>query len=186
MARFRRRFTRRSYPQRKKIWVRDAVEQVSPVPSSHFRRDILADFRTQAGLSINLPGFTLGPFKIRIGIRFDITAATPNLTQADGYLVGLVVDQVDATATLAPLPASVPNADWAWYQWYPLAPTDDVIVEAANAATNVQVVKTIEIDCKSMRKIEEVGQTMWLVVEGTGNAVIDEFTSYVQTLARLP
>lgn len=183
MPYYRRRRNFRRGSARKKIWVRDIVEAVTPVPDTIFRRDLLADFRTQAGLSINLPGFTLGPFKIKIGIRFDISVAAVTFTQDDGYVVGIVVDDINATA---PSPLTSPNVDWAWYSWYPLSPPDDVSVVSTAAPTNTSLLRSIEIDAKSMRKIEEVGQTAWLVVEATGNAHIDEITEFSSVMARLP
>jgi len=143
----------------------------------------MADFRTQMGITINLPGFTLGPFKIKIGIRFDITTAAVTFTQDDGYLVGLVKDNVSATP---PLPSAEPNADWAWWAWYPLVPPEQVQLASTAVPATTTILRTLEIDCKSMRKASEVGETMWLVVERTGNVVISEISEYTSTLVRLP
>ena len=174
----------RVVPQRRKrVWARDAVEAVTPADQDIFTRDLLSDFRTAMGISVNLPGFTIGPIKIKISIRFDISVVNQPQTQAEGYMVGLIVDTIQGGP---PDIFAEPNADWMWWSWYPLTPPDDVSTVSTTVPANTRLVSSIEIDCGSKRKLEEVGQTLFLVVQTTGEAEIGQITEFTSSLVFLP
>jgi hypothetical protein len=146
-----------------------------------YDRDLLADFRTSLGININLPGFTIWGIKIRISIRFDITTI---YNQAFGYTVGLVVDDINGTP---PDPNVDVNSDWMWRTWYPLLPPTDIgQFSTTTAPTNTMFVRTVEIDCKSHRKMEEVGQSLFLVLSTTGGLELTEVTHQADVLVLLP
>ena len=175
---FRSRSIRATSPRRKKVWARTIQTDTNPADVPYFV-DLMEDFRTAMGITINLPGFTVGPIKIKIGLRFDIEVVQ---SQQMGYTVGLVVSDLAGTP---PNPQIQPDVDWMWWAWYPLVPPQEQVLVSSTPVAQT-VLTSIEIDCNSMRKMEEVGQTLFLVISATGGAIVDAVTTQGSTMVRLP
>lgn len=106
-------------------------------------------------------------------VRLDLTVLTP--TAPGGLLYGVRVADVDQATDLAVAPTygpgSRPHLDWmAW---------GTVLTESSSA----RAVK--EVDVRSMRKVEELGETLVLSVE---NAGVDSITwgGAISVLVMLP
>lgn len=128
--------------------------------------DLLADFRTLMGVTAGPVGLTVMRIRLFIEWRADQTNDSISI-QANGLYYGIkVMDLLDAstqetTEVPARGPMLSPHDDWmAWGQ-----------VNTKSAlnigAPSYQYAGWSEIDVRSMRKIDELGQTLVLQVQST-------------------
>lgn len=169
--------TRRFRPtaRRKLIWAR-GQDVINPalVPAAGTAADLLAQFRTDGGSS-------LGCTVTRVLLDLQLVW-TNDITTTDQMAVGLLVDQIQANQLEVPRPGVEPHADWMYWRRTGVAPVDLAITPSSTAA---QV--GLSIDVKSQRKMEELGQTLWLVIDPTfGGTTTLSVTVNSSVLLRLP
>lgn len=117
-------------------------------------QDLLATFRTQAGITAGPVGLTV------MRMRFAVSSQAFPFASAPQMIFGVrVMDQQEATlaeldATSYSPAVSDPHADWMCFE--PFGPR--------SAATSVLGVVEHHIDVRSMRKLDELGQTLVAVL----------------------
>lgn len=140
--------------KRKLVWARTGSTAAAlPAGASAQVIDVLENFRANMGILLGLPGVTI------MRVRVDAFAA--NLT-AGGFPFWLGLKTMDrttftellgdATARLNASPQRDLHSDWMmWKACYPNHGSD--------ATTGVPNATTVEIDVRSMRKMDELGET---------------------------
>lgn len=144
---------RRVGSRRKFIWARSTEATVSGTGTSV---DLLADFRTNLGITAGPIGITVVRVRGAFQVAYD-TAAT--FTASTGVMVGLVVASRNLAAANVPKAGTGPNEDWMWHQWYPIGLGLD------KGATDDDTIMGYMLDIKAMRKIQEADQTLWFSID---------------------
>lgn len=148
----------RGVPPRKRIWARE-TGSVTLAASANNSVDLMADFKTAYGANAVLGG-TVARIRGEIGIYPSATLDT-----VASWAVGIIV----APVGFAGDPITEPDADWMYYKRRGYK----VIFKATgNAVTTSQSNPFLwELDVKSMRKLEELQQQLYLVFSnGAGSA----------------
>jgi len=153
--------------KRKLVWVRGAVADVATASSGHI--DLFSAFRTTAGITINLPGITIAGIRIRITIRVDDSAT---VDAAAGILFGASVQTLGITPTTTPVTQK--ELDYMLYQWCPLAMSSSIVTQGVPSSGSLY---SFDISTKSKRRMEEVGQTLWLDWGTTGSISIEAISA---------
>lgn len=170
----RKRFFRRSRSARRKlIWVHGLDTDLATTTTGAI--DVLSDFRTVMGITANFPGATIARIRGAVQYIYDPAVAATSLS---GLLVGFVVNEIGLAS---PQPLANPNADWMYREWLPDAQPGQVIDPAAGAA-----MASWQFDVKSMRKLEEVNQTLVFTWIRTSTPNLDELTVSTSVLLMLP
>ena len=87
-----------------------------------------------------------------------MTISTAVGTVDTGVWVGVRVDDIGAATTPpAESPLTTPHADWLY--WRRLPDVRETVAVAATSSTSYQ------IDIKSRRRLHEIGDTFWLVLD---------------------
>jgi len=150
--------------RRKTQWARFTINDVAPALAGS-TYDLLASWRTAAGITLNLPGITIGRIRFKVSITITVPAAT---AANDGCLMALGL-QDQTLATLAGSPNANPPVtqpyDIDYMLWDQLYRTEAVSAGEASAIANVLYK---EYDIRSMRKIHNLGQTLGLSFQPTG------------------
>lgn len=147
----------RSGPRRKLIWARmtPAVSSLTiGVADGAESQDLLQTFRTQAGITAGPVGLTV------MRMRFNISSAavsSPVTGLAPQYIWGVrVMDTTEAglaEVNAVPYsPVSDPHADWMCFEPFGVLST--------NGGTAGNWIVEHSIDVRSMRKFQELGQTL--------------------------
>jgi len=169
MARARRTF--RPTPRRKRVWADSQIIDTGFAESALRSNDLLNGYRA-AGGSTN--GVTVQ--RTIIDIVWTINEAH---TFADDLTLALIKGTT-ATADVAD-PVLEQYADWAWIQTSYAGESHGLVT--ADAAMH------LHIDTSTMRKIDEIGETWWLIIKGTAPQTADATYDYyarVRTLLLLP
>lgn len=165
--------------RRKLIWARNG--DISAPTAAGDAIDLLADFRADGGSSL---GATITRTHLTFQIFWNNYAPVGTANQ---LFVGLIVDQLQADQSEVPRPAVELHADWMYWKAHPAVPEYSALTSAVGGATTTSLVSTVVIDSKSQRKCEELGQTLWLVLDptytGTATATISWSSS---VLLKLP
>jgi len=159
-------------PRRKRIWADTQVTDLGFAEDALRSDDLLADYRAEAGA--NGTGLTVQR-TIVDGVFFINEAHTPE----DFLTVGLIKG-TKATADVAD-PITEPYADWAFLK--------TIYSGAGHGLVTADVAQTFQIDTATMRKVDEIGETWWLIYRGS--APITATATYtlrarVRTLILLP
>ena len=109
--------------------------------------------------------------RMRGRLSAQVSAAPTFLTD---MTVGAIVLPRTIPAVDIPTPVTDLHADWLMWQ-----PMDGFGQGAASAAGF-----SVEIDVRSQRKMDEVGETLWLAWEGTG--LTTSLAWSISTLVKLP
>lgn len=170
MARGRRRLI--TAPKRKRIWADTQVTDLGFAEDSLRSDDLLADYRAEAGSA----GTGLTVQRTIISLAWFINEAH---TPEDFLTVGLIKG-TKATADVAD-PITEPYADWAFLRTQ--------FSGDGHGLVTADVVQTMSIDTPVMRKVDEIGETWWLIYRGS--APITATATYslrarVRTLLLLP
>ena len=133
--------------------------------------DLLTDFRTAGQYGAQPLGTTIT--RIRGAIVLIPSAPTPT-----GIVAGLIVEDRAAPAGQVPLPIQERHVDWLAWQPIPSVGRDGV--------TGLST--SYEIDVRSQRKMDEVGQTLWFTWEEavTSVTVTWSVTLFLSVLLKLP
>ena len=156
------------------IWARTAVEGVQGTVTDFVFANALADF--QADYGADLVGSTV--IRVRGHVMATVDTTTPTFKK------GVLAARVATQSTIPVLsdthgPEQDRGADWFWYQ--PLALTAGAELSGAGGP-----VQRIEVDVRSARKLEEVGQTIIFGWQGSDEAGLITCTGYLSWLLKLP
>jgi hypothetical protein len=169
-----------SRPQRKRrfIWVRETISSVSAATTQNF--DLLANYKSDMGITLNLPEITIWRVIMKIAIRFTLSPAV--IQAIDGFLVAVFVDDITVFPTNVVL-APYGERYMTWEQLY--AARTFTEGEVLSVTTNNFMIYK-ELDLKSKRRIEKFKDTLTMQIVATGNCVPAEISFTHSTLLRLP
>lgn len=178
--------------RRKLVWARMAPAITTltgnGTNSSLESQDLLESFRTQAGISRGPVGLTVMRVRLAFSYYTAVTAAVNDIFAAGGIYYGVrkfsfnelanqdLVEQTNLG------PQQDPHADWmAWGR----IPIRDASFNALMAP--IAVGAHWEVDVRSMRKIDELGETLGLVIQvpSAGQTITNVIAS-ASTLVALP
>jgi len=169
MARRRSRFT--PVPRRKRVWADTQIIDLGFAEDALRSEDLLADFVAAGGSS---QGVTVQ--RTIIDLMWGINEAhTPS-----DYLTVALIKGTSATADVAD-PRLEPYADWAWIQ------TD--FSGMRTGLVTADAPEGLHVDTSTMRKVDEVGETWWLIYKGTAPVTATatyDVRARVRTLLLLP
>lgn len=175
-----RRFRRRSILPRRRPkwrWIRQTFNNAAPSGTLN-SIDLLSNFKTHAGISINLPDITIWRLRIRISIDVSITGGTT--TSNDGVLVTAFVDssnQVVVSQLLDPMD----QHDMVYDMLY----TFETIARTDNNLTTNFVALFREYDLKSRRVLQNIDDTLFIQLAASGNAVIANYSISMALLTKM-
>lgn len=165
----------RQQVRRKRVWAR-LQEASLGVDQTGSVVDLGAGFAADMGTTHLPPGVTVG------GVLLDFafaraTAATDDATSQ--LQVGVIVDTAPAPADV-PRPLDLPHADWMWQQMIAFpAPT-------AGALTSTFDRLGGPIRIKARRRVEEINQDLFLVLQGYDIAPTFNVQVFASVLLLLP
>ena len=183
MARFRRTFTRgRRMSNRRWLWIRSQANSVTAIPAPSFQTvDLLANYRTLAGIDLNLPEFTIWRIRIKISVRLtpQATAAT-HIESNSGVTVAIFCDNMAGTYT-NPVVAGFDERYLLWDTLY----TSKVVSQAiafSNIASVEDVLLYQEYDLKGRRRLGNIGESLLLQVAPLAEGTIQNYSYQQSTL----
>jgi len=173
--------TRRSFPVRRArtrpryLWVRNFVEQTAPA-NNPYLLDLLADYRTQAAIGLNIPEFTIWRLRIKLYIRFTISAVSSNT----GFFFAIYNDNFQ-------LPLAFTPRTQAYSERYYMWDFRSIEMQVQEAGVTTTPGLAFEYDIKSHRKLQNINETMFMSLEALGNVVtpIAEVTTVYSMLLRM-
>jgi hypothetical protein len=174
VPRNRRPIVRAQSARRKRVWARENF--VATPSGAGDRTDLLGDYKTRRGITSIEPGCTIG------GLLLDYTVVQTNGRAApeDGFNLGIIVEHDDPTGGV-PAPGTVAglHADWMWLQWIgaPALATGSTTSTFQNLGGPIRV--------RSMRRMDEVGMNLFLVLQSRGLTAYT-VTGTVSTLLLMP
>lgn len=161
--------------RRKLVWARMAPAMTTlnvvanTVGGAIETQDLLSTFRTQAGLIRGPVGLTV--MRVRLTFHWSGDASQYTDMAVSPLYFGLKVQDYQAAVAeeAAEIPTRGPqldpHADWmAWGQ----LPWKETTQDSSGNVTGI--LGWHEVDVRSMRKIDELGQTLVLLVQGTASA----------------
>lgn len=165
--------------RRKLIWARmaPAVTSLTTVANTVGglveTNDLLQTFRTQAGITAGPVGLTIMRIRMQISLYLPATSFFGEIASVGGVYYGIkVVDLIDAQSQEVaeqPLrgPQLSPHDDWMTWGRAPVR----AIPDTTGGAPGVPIaIGTTEVDVRSMRKLDELGQTLLLCLQSTSAA----------------
>ena len=155
-------------PARRLVWSRSTQSSVAVTNAQY---DLLTDFRTAGQYGAQPLGTTIT--RVRGAIVLIPSAPTPT-----GIVVGMVVEDRAAPAGQVPLPIDERHVDWMAWQPIPSVGRDGVTGSATS----------YEFDFRAQRKLDEVGQTLWMSWQEavTSVTVTWNVTVFLSVLLKLP
>lgn len=171
--------------RRKLIWARslDLYQPPAALPAAGTAVDLLAQFRADGGSTL---GCTVT--RIRMDLSYQISnPGAVNLTSQDMLAVGIIVDQLQANQAEVPRPGVEEHADWMYWRRRAYTTNDFSAVPYGTGTAPVYLM-TEQIDVKSQRKLEELGETLWCVLDpsySTGAPIVGVNVN-CSVLLRLP
>lgn len=165
---YRRRGFRRSFRKRGRFrMIRNTANNASPNAALN-NIDLLANFRATAGITINLPEFTIWRVRIKISI---IIGGESTLNSNDGVLMTLFVDGQGQT----PLNQTTNSFDEQHMHYDFMYATETMKYSTdSQSPTNVCLFK--EYDVTIHRKLRSLNDTLWLQLATTGNSTITNYS----------
>lgn len=177
----RRRF--RPTARRKMIWARSQDLFNLSVPATGFAADLLAQFRTDGGSSL---GATVT--RVRLDLTMVWTNTSPAVFDLPDQLVhGVLVDQIQASQAEVPRPGVELHADWMYWRRVGPAEPRTLLPLAATGGITTSFMSQMTIDVQSQRKCEELGQTLWWVIDPAfGGTTAVSVNGSASVLLKLP
>jgi len=170
----RRVFTRRR--RTRYMWVR-SNEVV--VPGTTMSVDLMANWRSTAGVTIQFPDLVIWRLHLKISIRFTYSPAT--YSAASGVLCAVFVADQNVGALLNPLTNQYTEQYMMWDMLY--SAEQEV---ASDPGVAGQPVIYHEYDIKSHRRLRNIQETLWLQLYSQGNVVPAEVNFTQSALYKLP
>lgn len=175
--------------RRKLIWARQPLASTTlanisaGVAGAVESQDLLNVFRTEAGLLKGPVGLTVMRIRLQISLDLAADATTTAIRNSGGVYHGIRVfdtqelTDMDVNEQVARGPVADPHADWMAWGRTPL--------KQINGA--VSFIGWQDVDVRAMRKMEELGQSLGLVLQATsgvlGGVITGVFTSTSVLLA---
>lgn len=171
-------------PRRKLIWARslDLFQPPASLPAAGTAVDLLAQFRLDGGSTL---GCTVTRIRLDLNYQYNNPGAV-NPTTQDILAVGIIVDQLQASQAEVPRPGVEEHADWMYWRRKSLVGSLDAVPFGTGTAPVYHYAE--QIDVKSQRKLEELGETLWFVLDpsfSTGTPVAGVNVN-ASVLLRLP
>lgn len=164
--------------RRKLIWARSTSLDAAPAPAAGVAHDLLAQFRTDGGSSL---GATVTRVRIDYTLVWTLDAATA--IPFNQLAVGVIVDQLQLDQTEVPRPGDEEHADWMYWRRHTAVPE----FSALTGTAGVTVTGSWSVDVRSQRKVEELGQTLWFVMDPTYTASnVLSYRANASVLLKLP
>jgi len=164
--------------RRKRVWAR-FVDSNAALSELEYNFDLLSDFRTSAGINLNLPGITIGRVRIKIQVRLDFSVSAGDATS--GVTCGIYTQSQQATAGRLSSASDLVD-DYLYWSWHPFCEKSNSTISALTA----DGMFAFEVDSKAMRKMDEVGEGLFLNVQSTGAVEIDTICVAGSVLLILP
>lgn len=161
----------RPTPRRKRVWADTQITDLGFGESSLRSEDLLADYKSSGG---SAQGVIVARTIIDLTWWVDTNGSVDNF-----FTLGLIKGTQSAADVADPV--AEPYADWAFLK------TD--YQGASHSVVAIDRPMTYQIDTKSMRKIDEVGETWWVIYSGGAPTSVAETFSLkarVRTLLLLP
>ena len=165
--------------KRKWLWVRETISTGSPSATIN-NYDLLTNYKSDMGLTLNLPDIVIWRIIMKISIRFHLNPNT--ITASDGFLLALAVDDSQVFPTNMLL-SPYGEMYQLWEQLYASRSFSEV--EVVSSATNSFMIYK-ECDIRTHRKLRDLKDTQIMQLVSTGNAVPDEISFTHSTLLKLP
>jgi len=164
-------------PRRRPKW-RWLRQTINPTVAALTNEDLLSRYRTNAGISINLPDFTIWRIRIRVSIRITIAAAAG---ANDGVLFTVFTDSQSQT----PVDQNLNSYDQRHmlFTVMPLAKYSTQSTLARPAAGTYMLYE--EFDIKTHRKLSQMNETLFLQwVANSANTTINDISYTASVLLR--
>jgi hypothetical protein len=166
------------------MWVRDTIHNVGPVAVN--AQDMLLQWRTDMGLSsaFNLPDYTVYRTIVKCSFQLHLSAAS--YTSDSGVALGAFVDsdlQVQTNSLLPPLTGQYLQKFMVWDKWFLFEAIQNSPTAATVAAQFYTGYKMY--DMKTRRKLG-LTDSVWFIVQPTGNVILDQFDLWWNILVRVP
>ena len=168
--------SRTFFPQRRVArtqrmqWVRESPNNVAPANPSNI--DLLALFRTQFGITANLPDIVVERLHLKVSCTYTITTAGAN----NGIAVAAWVDSKNQT-----IQSAVAQPYDQHFLIYDILYQTEQQLYAGAVGGTADVAYHI-YDVKSKRKLRSIDETLWLQLQPVGAIV---FTQYAYTMSLL-
>jgi len=157
-------------------WIRETVNNAAPNASLN-NIDLMDNFKTHAGITINLPEIVIWRIKLQISIKVTVTSpAAPN----DGVLATVFVDGTNQV-----LLNQVSNAMDEKDMIYDFLFSYETIAHSDNAIATTTVALYRNMDIRVHRKLSTIDSTLWLQLASSGTAVISLYSYSAAILTRL-
>ena len=145
------------------LWIRQLFNSQTLIPSAGFNQlDMLADYRTQSGIDLNLPEFTIWRLRVKVSVKVSVAPATA-FTESDGILVSAFCDSKSRVA-ISPVVNRYEDRFLIWQALY----ASEGLFMGALPAVNNEMLLYREIDVKSHRRLENIGDTLLLQLAPIG------------------
>lgn len=153
-------------------------------------QDLLGPYRAEAGITRGPVGLTV--MRIRMSLGFDVTSTDAAGTVAQIRAIGGIYYGIrvydfaelaaeEAAGIVARGPMIEPHLDWMTWGRVP------VRYATVPVAASTTIIGNVDVDVRAMRKIDELGQTLGLVVQTTsGGAGVSAIGCATSTLLALP
>lgn len=169
-----RRFRRSSFGRRRRRryqWARFQATNINPSQGPTVNADdLLSPWRTAAGVTLNLPEFTIWRIHIKVSIFFSWSPAT--VTSNSGASFALLVDSLSQ----APLSALANPYEESFMMWDYLYGTEQLFQGAGAAGTLGDNVLYRMYDVRSRRRLRNAGDTLWAINQGQGNVSLTNYS----------
>ena len=152
------------------VWVRGAENSVGPVSQPNAMTfDLMAKYRTTAGITLNIPEFTIWRIHIRISCQFGLSPAVFSASSAVHHAI--FVDAASGLGGLGALnPVSDPyNERFLMYDnYYVSEQAQNTNIPVADPITEVLVSNRV-YDIRAHRRFGNLNDTLWLMLTPQGN-----------------
>jgi len=166
-------------PKRKTVWADFDFVDLAPVnPTGAY--DLLLPFQTATGITLNLPGITIGRVLIKISIIYTPGAAAAN----NGVRFGLGVEDksyTNAALGVVNSPLTSPyDQTWMWLEQLYQAEQEMY----SGVVTNPVLYRSIDV--RTRRKLANMGESLLASFASTGNSTVTSIALAGRVLLVLP
>lgn len=175
----RRRGFGRRFGARKRRWQWVRTTQNNAAPAATNFNDLFATWRTTANFSITFPEFTIWRIHIKVSVLLHLSPAT--VTSSDGALIALYTENMDLAVQENPVTHPY---NYQYLMWDQLYNAEQQVFSHAGTTSPLMVYR--QYDIRARRKIPNVMESLWLSINSTGNAVLDNYSFTASILTKLP
>jgi len=170
-------FTRRR-ERRRTVW--SHITTTSSALATAQSTDLLSGLKNTMGLSAGPMGITIRRIRLSIQIDFDLTSTV--LSADSGLYCTTLLETGGLASNAVPTAASNPDKDFNFRVWIPATGGTGM---PHNVITTQHIVVSREFDIKSMRKLHDIGDTLYFSAVPTG-AVSAKWRIEASSLLLLP